>query len=560
MPERPERCPIRPEGGFMAASAPAPRVREPSGAGQADRDAPSLWDRLRAAPPWRSRSSRASASLLHVPGTDTTREIFLDLEARIHAWPDGLLGFRGVDLAHQELVRVVHAEDHTAFLAGFRSLRQHGSAYSCTLRCIRKSWETSHLRFTVWPLAERHAEVVGARIVTEDVTELEQLRQEVRRLGRDRDREIQQRHAALLRQLHELRSVLDHLPGSFLLIDREHRVRQISRPLVDELDLPDPEPGGAWRCEDWLRSTGRCLEACPVERVFHEHRALTVTRRVSTPEGTRYIEHRFLPIDADGRVELILEQRTDVTQSRAAEAELLRSERLTAAGEISAIVAHEVRNSLTSIKLTLQLLLESAPKEDDDATQLAASLAAVERIEALVNQLLTYASPIPISPTLTALNPIVEAAVQLVRPQLQRNDVDLQLHLARELPVVQVDREYLQQVLVNLLINAIQAMGTRGQVVIRTRLARLPAARGGDLLQHEGRLGVQVSVEDSGAGVPPEILDKVFDPFFTTKAHGTGLGLPLVRRIVEAHGGLVRLCNAPTQGTIVNLWLPLGSE
>lgn len=546
----------------MPASAPAAtaRVRGPSGARMAGRDALSLWDRLRAAPPWRSRRALGSGSLLHAPGTDTAREIVLDVEARVRSWPDGLLGFRGLDLAHQELVRVVRAEDHAAFLEGFRSLRQHGSAYSCTLRCIRKSWETSHLRFTVWPLAEKYGELVGARIVTEDVTELEQLRQEVRRLGQDRDREIQQRHAALLGQLHELRSVLDHLPGSFLLIDREHRVRQISRPLVEELDLPDPEPADPWRCEDWLRVTGRCLEACPIERVFHERRALAVTRRISTPGGTRYIEHRFLPIDADGRVELILEQRTDVTEGRAAEAELLRSERLAAAGEISAIVAHEVRNSLTSIKLTLQLLLESPAREDDDATQLGASLSAVERIEALVHQLLTYASPIPISPAPAPINSIVEAAVQLVRPQLQENHVDLQLHLARELPVLQVDREYLKQVLVNLLINAIQAMDTRGQVVIRTRLARMPAARGGDLLQHEGRLSIQIGVEDSGAGVPPQILDKVFDPFFTTKAQGTGLGLPLVRRIVEAHGGVVRLCNAPAQGTIVNLWLPLGSE
>jgi signal transduction histidine kinase len=141
-----------------------------------------------------------------------------------------------------------------------------------------------------------------------------------------------------------------------------------------------------------------------------------------------------------------------------------------------------------------------------------------------------------------SLNEVVEKTLELLRPELTNRDINVRAKLARQLPLTSIDPAQIQQALVNLVKNAMQAMTKGGTLTLQTA---------------ESSDGVWVSVSDTGGGIPQEQLNRIFEPFFTTKKKGTGLGLMIVQRIVRAHGGRIDLESHIGRGTTFRIWLPL---
>jgi signal transduction histidine kinase len=224
----------------------------------------------------------------------------------------------------------------------------------------------------------------------------------------------------------------------------------------------------------------------------------------------------------------------------AANEQLLRSERLAALGQFSATIAHELRNPLNVIKLAAHYVRTHVPDPDERLQRNLSHLNQyVDRAGDIINDLLTF-SRLP-APVLGRrdVNEIVHAVVRAL-PVLERVTVDLSL--APELPPVMADARQIEQAVGNLAQNALQAMPEGGRLTLGTRRVRDQ---------------VEITVRDTGPGVPEELRARIFEPFYSTKASGTGLGLPLVREITAAHGGQCSLESAPGEGSCFVLSLPL---
>ena len=202
-----------------------------------------------------------------------------------------------------------------------------------------------------------------------------------------------------------------------------------------------------------------------------------------------------------------------------AQAEARRSERLAALGQLSAGLAHELRNPLGIIKGAAETLTKKVQTADPVTAEMAGYISGeVDRMNSLVSRFLDFARPLSLEPRPEPLGPIVDRSLQAVNARWPRAAVEVERHYASELPLVPVDADLCEQVFSNLALNAYEAMGEKGG---RLRVSIAPAARG-------SRQGVEVRFEDSGPGISPELREQIFNPFFTTKKTGVGLGLSIV--------------------------------
>jgi two-component system, sporulation sensor kinase E len=267
----------------------------------------------------------------------------------------------------------------------------------------------------------------------------------------------------------------------------------------------------------------------------------------------------------------------DATEARQQTFEAIESERVQALTLLAASVAHEIGNPLNALHIHMQLMereirklrtragggagpgthgssrprprsqvLSAATETEDIARKLEQFLnvakGEINRLDYIVTQFLQAIRPTPPQIKLSPLNDVVLKTLELLQPELDNRGVQVKTRLARQLPITPIDPAQLQQVLVNLIKNAIQAMTKGGTLSLQTG---------------EGADGVWVSIADTGGGIPQEQINRIFEPFFTTKEKGSGLGLMIVQRIVRAHGGRIELESQVGRGTTFRIWLPL---
>jgi len=229
-----------------------------------------------------------------------------------------------------------------------------------------------------------------------------------------------------------------------------------------------------------------------------------------------------------------------------------RHEKLASLGILAAGVAHEIRNPLTAIKLRTHLLrqnlAEGAPADDD----VAVIEREIDRLERIVSDFLVFAHPSdPQLATVAPLDLLCEVR-ELLAPELAKNEVALVVESGADAPTLRADPYQLKQVLINLVRNAAESIGRNGRITLRTRQDRLP-------LHGRQQEVIVLEVQDTGAGIPADVQERLFDPFFTTKAAGTGLGLSIAMRILERHGGNLQFQTVPGRGTTFGVLLPVPS-
>jgi signal transduction histidine kinase len=228
---------------------------------------------------------------------------------------------------------------------------------------------------------------------------------------------------------------------------------------------------------------------------------------------------------------------------------LVLTDRLALLGQLLVGIAHEIRNPLAAIQLNLHLVRQSLPEDSECASFVQMALAGTERIAELIETTLSFARPTAQLVQLHDIHTILEGALGLLRTMLYNRNIVLQRQYASELPPVYGDARQLQQVFINLLSNAVDAIEGEGTITIQTAQEHAGATR-----------FVVVSIEDTGKGIAPEDLARIFEPFFTRKPHGTGLGLAIARRIVIQHRGELLLHSTPGAGTRCLVRLPAAEE
>jgi len=227
--------------------------------------------------------------------------------------------------------------------------------------------------------------------------------------------------------------------------------------------------------------------------------------------------------------------------------EARRAERLAALGQLSAGLAHEIRNPLGVIKGSAEMLNRKLQTTDTVTAELAGYISSeVNRLNTIVSRFLDFARPHELDLHPQEIPGLVDRALKAVRDRWPEAQVQVERHYAENLPLVPVDGDLCEQVFTNLFLNAYEAMEAKGgKLQVRIAVAHC-----------DGRPGVEVEVEDSGPGVAPELRGQIFNPFFTTKTSGVGLGLSIVSKIVDDHRGRIRLASEPGKGACFQVFLP----
>jgi two-component system sensor histidine kinase HydH len=226
-----------------------------------------------------------------------------------------------------------------------------------------------------------------------------------------------------------------------------------------------------------------------------------------------------------------------------AEAQVRRSERLAALGQLSAGLAHEIRNPLSTIKASAEMLFKNVEADGAVSHELAGFISSeVDRTNALVTRFLDFARPLTLRLEKTEITEVIDEAVAEVEKHTPPQDVSIYKNYSPDIAPLLLDRQLIERVLYNLLLNAAQASPPQGNVTVKTRQL-------GDT--------VEIDVIDRGSGIAPKDRESIFNPFFTTKSSGVGLGLAIVSKIVDEHGGQITVESEPGAGSVFRVFLPV---
>ena len=255
----------------------------------------------------------------------------------------------------------------------------------------------------------------------------------------------------------------------------------------------------------------------------------------------------------DAQHQALERQRRDVVTAneelRTVQAQLIEAERMAAIGEVVASVAHGIRNPLANIRASAQVALLDCKDGDQTAVgprSLANIMAEVDRLAVRLKELLQFVRPAERRSQPVDLNTSLKGALQLLAGRIAEAHIRLEHELATALPVISGDPMILEQIFVNLIGNAVEAMPAEGGVIT--------LATGTE--RSEGAVMVFAEVRDTGAGIPPEKIKNIFDLFYTTKAQGTGLGLAVTKKFTEAHGGTISVRSGPGKGATFRVAFP----
>jgi PAS domain S-box-containing protein len=395
------------------------------------------------------------------------------------------------------------------------------------------------------------------------------------RIGRLDPEGLQTVVQRLARERVFLETLFDTIEDGVLVTDEQGRILYFNSAVTRLIGLPPHQAEGQNLARflpqlDWQALIA--FDRAGGERVMRQEFEVTYPR-------ARFLRLYAAPLDGEATgssgVALILH---DATEARQKTFEAIESERIQALTLLAASVAHEIGNPLNALHIHLQLMerevrklgriqvelnsartlrpAQSRPKLGAMAEELSGQTQRLQkylgvakgeigRLDYIVTQFLQAIRPSPPQKKLASLNRVVEQTLELLRPEIANRGQAIEKQLEPGLPQVPLDAAQVQQALVNLIKNAMQAMTRGGTLRLQTGVA--------------GR-GVWVSVTDTGHGIPAEQLNRIFEPFFTTKKKGSGLGLMIVQRIVRDHGGLIKLESHAERGTTFRIWLPLAEQ
>lgn len=335
--------------------------------------------------------------------------------------------------------------------------------------------------------------------------------------------------------------VVTNLPVGLLTSDTNGLVTLVNCPVASMLGMDREELMGSPIYDKGGLDWNTVVETLSRDRaVLEQERNLVASGGKVTPislsasriinEDGLFLGHLFIMRDL-GEVKNLQDQ-------------VRRNERLTALGNLAAGVAHEIRNPLSSIKGFATFLAGKIKGEGADKDAAKMMIQEVDRLNRVVSELLEFARPGELRLRNENINDIIERALRLADCDVSAKKITVHFPRNDLIPLVLVDAERLTQALLNLFLNAIQSTEKGGELQVFASIDR-----------ESGRLGIRIS--DTGKGISPEVLAGIFNPYFTTKPSGTGLGLAIVHRIVEGHGGEIKVESQPHKGSVFTILLPL---
>ncbi len=360
-----------------------------------------------------------------------------------------------------------------------------------------------------------------------------------------------------LRQSEEfVRSILDTVDEGFIVIDRSFRILTANKAYCSQVGRPVSDVIGR-RCYEVSHKALRpCFEEgedCAVRRVFETGEPSSAIHRHADAAGTTlHVETKAFPIkDGTGAITSVIETVNNITEKHLLEEERLKTQKLEAIGTLAGGIAHDFNNLLQGVFGFISMAKMTLDDKERSLAMLSQAEQAMHLSVNLTKQLLTFSKGGKPVKKKMALRPVIQNSVKFA---LSGSRADYRIMLAEDLKPVDADEGQISQVIQNIVLNADQAMPLGGTVVIGARNVHAPDSTLPRLLK-EGAY-VEISVQDSGVGIPPPYLQKIFDPYFTTKEKGSGLGLTTSYSIMRNHGGMINVVSRVGEGTTCFIYLP----
>jgi PAS domain S-box-containing protein len=379
----------------------------------------------------------------------------------------------------------------------------------------------------------------GAREPAESTDELGQVRQKITQVGQ----QLRGVHEIFSSMRENMNSVMAGLEDGLILFTRDARAVMISPAAEKFLGAPASQYLGRKATEIFPPEHPLYDALHLAEGGLHEVAAET---EMETVEGKKRLGVSVQVIQGAGERMGAMVTLRDLDSLESISTQLQVSERLAAVGRITAGVAHEVKNPLNSMRLWLENLKESLPSETDGAALQAVHVLDVEidRLDAVVKRFLDFSRPMDIRLEPTQLSDLLREVLEVAQPQMQKANVQVAQLLPIGIPEVFVDRDLLKQAVLNLVLNAVDAMPSGGQL-------QVTLSRHGD--------AAEITVGDTGMGIPLENRQKIFQLFFTTRPGGSGIGLASAFRIVQLHNGSIDFITEVGRGTTFRIELPIAA-
>jgi PAS domain S-box-containing protein len=467
----------------------------------------------------------------------------IDKEARIttfnHA-AERITGFKKEEVLHKKCYTVMKSNLCKGKCRLTSTLETGQRMYNAEAMITNKKGIEIPVDITTSPLRSSDNKIIGLLEIITDLTERKRL-WETLKIQRDKAQQY----------LNIARVII-------VALDIEGRVTLINKMGCEVLDYEDQIIGNKWfdfyipeRVREEVKSLYRKLVAGEIKPTgYYENPILT-------REGDERIIawHNTVLKDKEGRIIGTLSSGEDITERKRTEAELLRSEKLASVGQLAAGVAHEVNNPLAGILVYIRLLLKKYKQNklqtEDTKTQLEKIEKETERCSRIIKNLLDFSRQTEATLRPVDINKVIEATFSIVGHQISLDNIKTETKLCPSLPLIMVDFDQIQQAVMNIVLNAAQAMPDGGDLTITTSVAK------GVRIGKTFRDAVRIDISDTGIGIPQENLDKLFTPFFTTKekGKGVGLGLSVVHGIIERHHGKIEIESDPGAGTTFSIYL-----
>ena len=355
------------------------------------------------------------------------------------------------------------------------------------------------------------------------------------------------------RKLQETRAIYNVLINELIQEDvivmaSNYRVLDINETLAKKLGIERKDAIGRYCYEILHKENAPCsgeYHPCPLVSTVNTGKPFRVTH-VHLDKGERQLFYSITcyPLMDNGEVVGAIEIARDITKDIDIQKVMMQQDKMASIGRLAAGVAHEINNPLTTILTSAMLIQEDTDPADPNYQELQTIADETLRCRKIVSSLLDFARQSKPLKKQHNLNDVVKECVVLTKKQAAFNDVTLEQSLGEDLPVTNMDKDQLEQALINLVLNAIEVTDPGGKVTISTKFVAET-----DMIELE--------VSDSGKGISEKDMARIFDPFFTTKESGTGLGLAITHGIIEQHGGTIDVKSKLGQGTSFTVRLPL---